>query len=138
MKQLLSGSVIAIKPGSQYDVPSNVNREQELAYPKLPVDDDTYPGKLHGGMSAFLLDHMLAKSCQPAVTANLNISYLQPITPDVPLTLRVWHNRIKGRKKYMGGSIFIRDDRTGRLTEAVRADALFIEPEASQKQQLED
>lgn len=87
-----------------------------------------YPDKLHGGMSAFLLDHMLAECCQPALTANLNISYLRPIAPDLPLTLRVWHSRSEGRKRYLRACILIPDNTAGRLMEAVRAEALFIEP----------
>ncbi|THC88021.1 hypothetical protein EYZ11_012530 [Aspergillus tanneri] len=89
-----------------------------------------YPGKLHGGVSALLLDHMFANCCNPAVTAQLSVKYYRSIPPEVPITIRVWQAKTDGRKKYMKGCICMRDESTGSMINAVEADALFIQPKS--------
>ncbi|KAB8240021.1 HotDog domain-containing protein [Aspergillus flavus] len=87
-----------------------------------------YPGMLHGGVSAFLLDHLFADCCSPAVTARLEVSYHRPVPPDIPIIIRVWPVKVEGRKKYMKGCIRVREDRTGKIVDAIEAEALFIQP----------
>lgn len=87
-----------------------------------------YPGKLHGGVQSFLLDQILADCCQPAVTANLNISFLKPIDPGKPIMLLARPVRVEGRKIYMEASIKVRDEKSGAMIDMTRANALFIHP----------
>lgn len=96
-----------------------LNTAQKICY---------YPGKLHGGIQSFLLDQILADCCQPAVTANLNISFLKPIDPEKPIMLFARPVSVEGRKIYMEGSIKVRDGETGAMNDATRVNALFIHP----------
>ncbi|KAH1286197.1 hypothetical protein KXX11_002566, partial [Aspergillus fumigatus] len=89
-----------------------------------------YPGKLHGGIQAFYLDNLFADCCRGALTANLTLSYLRPVNPRDPLSFSVWPVKVEGRKTYMEGCIKIPDAKTGAMTEAVRAKALFIRPKS--------
>ncbi|KAJ5751520.1 uncharacterized protein N7511_008485 [Penicillium nucicola] len=87
-----------------------------------------YPGKLHGGYQAFLIDQLFADCCKPAVTANLTLSYQRPVSPDAELFLEAWPTKVKGRKIEMEGSIRTLDKDTGDMTTVVTASALFIIP----------
>lgn len=87
-----------------------------------------YPGKLHGGYQAFLMDHLFADCCSPALTANLSIDYMLPIPPRTTLVLNAWPAKIEGRKIFMEGSIMIAKEMTGEIVPAARAKALFIVP----------
>ncbi|KAL1967387.1 hypothetical protein VTN77DRAFT_3172 [Rasamsonia byssochlamydoides] len=40
-----------------------------------------YPGKLHGGILAFILDQVLVRCCDPALTAKLEINFRNPVPP---------------------------------------------------------
>ncbi|KAJ6041340.1 HotDog domain-containing protein [Penicillium canescens] len=95
-----------------------------------------YPGKLHGGYQAFLLDQLFADCCNqlfvdccnPPVTASLTLSYHQPVPPDAELFLEAWPTKVNGRKIEMEGSIKLMDKDTGDLATVVTASALFIIP----------
>ncbi|KAJ5825634.1 HotDog domain-containing protein [Penicillium riverlandense] len=87
-----------------------------------------YPGKLHGGYQAFLMDHIFADCCSPALTANLSIDFMLPIPPKTTLLLNAWPAKIEGRKIFMEGSIMITEEMTGEMVSAARAKALFITP----------
>ncbi|KAJ6125931.1 HotDog domain-containing protein [Penicillium samsonianum] len=89
-----------------------------------------YPGKIHGGYQAFLMDQLFADCCKPAVTANLTMEFMHPIQPDIKLVLRVWPVKIEGRKTWMEGAIKIPEKCSDRLLLAARATALFILPKA--------
>lgn len=97
-----------------------LDAEQKICY---------YPGKLHGGYLAFLMDEHFANCCPLAVTAHFNMDFLHSINPDIAvLALRAWPVKIDGRKIYMEGSITIPDENTDRELLAARATALFILP----------
>ncbi|KAJ5105535.1 HotDog domain-containing protein [Penicillium alfredii] len=87
-----------------------------------------YPGKLHGGYQAFLMDQLFADCCSPALTANLSIDYMRPIVPETTLLLDVWPAKIEGRKIFMEGSIMVPEETTGEMVPAAKAKALFILP----------
>ncbi|KAJ5117740.1 HotDog domain-containing protein [Penicillium atrosanguineum] len=87
-----------------------------------------YPGKIHGGYQSFLMDQLFADCCQPAVTANLTMSFLRPLPPDSEILLEVWPVEIKGREINMEGSVQISEPYSGRKVLAARATALFILP----------
>jgi acyl-coenzyme A thioesterase PaaI-like protein len=89
-----------------------------------------YEGKLFGGYIAFLIDRILADCCErkPAYTASLNTSFLLAIPPDVPIMLRAWPVKVDGRKTFLEGSVQIPGKTTGEWVNAIKAEALFIEP----------
>jgi acyl-coenzyme A thioesterase PaaI-like protein len=87
-----------------------------------------YPGKLHGGYQAFLLDQLFADCCKPAVTASLTLNYQRPAPPDAELFLEAWPTKVNGRKIEMEGSIKILDGSTGNMITVVTASALFVSP----------
>ena len=89
-----------------------------------------YPGKVHGGYQAFLMDQLFADCCQPepAVTAHFTMDYRRPIQPDSELVLSAWPVRVEGRKISMEGSINISEKCSGQMLLAARATALFILP----------
>ena len=87
-----------------------------------------YPGKLHGGYQAFLLDQLFADCCNPAVTAGMTLSYHRPVPPDAELFLEAWPTKVNGRKIEMEGSIKLLDKDTGDMATVVTASALFISP----------
>jgi acyl-CoA thioesterase FadM len=71
---------------------------------------------------------MFADYCAPAVTASLNITYLKPIPPDALITVRVWLEKMEGRKKFMKGCILFFDENTHSMSDAIQAEALFVQP----------
>lgn len=93
-----------------------------------------YPGILHGGIVATVLDETLSfitpgarlrwqnHSAAEVVTAYLNTRYLKPV--DIPGTflVRVWLVKAEGRKTFVAGSI--ENERGEKVAEA---DALFVE-----------
>lgn len=87
-----------------------------------------YPGKLHGGYQALLIDQLLADCCRPAVTASLSIDYKRPIEPGTRMRLRVWPVKRDGRKIHMEGSIMIPTNETGAMVLATQIRALFVTP----------
>lgn len=97
----------------------SLDAEQKICY---------YPGKLHGGYLAFLMDEHFANCCPSAVTAHFNMDFLHAISPDIVLALRAWPVKIDGRKIYMEGSITIPDQKNDRELLAARATALFNLP----------
>lgn len=93
-----------------------------------------YPGILHGGIVATVLDETLSfitpgarlrwqnQSAAEVVTAYLNTRYLKPV--DIPGTflVRVWLVKAEGRKMFVAGSI---ENEHGE--KVAEADALFVE-----------
>lgn len=105
--------------GQKAQVALSLHPRQRICY---------YPNLLHGGYQAFLLDHLFADCCHPAVTAELKVSYSRPIPPDSTLLLKVWPTKANGRKIYMSGSITPITQCQDKETPAVMAEALFILP----------
>lgn len=93
-----------------------------------------YPGILHGGIVATVLDETLSfitpgarlrwqnPNASAPVTAYLNTRYLMPV--DIPGTylVRVWLVKAEGRKTFVAGSI---ENESGE--KVAEADALFVE-----------
>lgn len=84
------------------------------------------PGRVHGGVCALLLDHVLGATAhrpgRPAVTGTLTIRYLAP-TPLGPLRVEAWIDREEGSKTFAVGHITNTDG-----TASVRAEGVFIRP----------
>ncbi|KAJ6008976.1 hypothetical protein N7522_003992 [Penicillium canescens] len=89
-----------------------------------------YDGKLFGGYVAFLMDRILADCCKPAFTAYLNTSFLLPVPPTVPIVLRAWPEKVEGRKIFLKGSVQIPGTSSNEWLDAIKAEALFIQPKA--------
>lgn len=90
-----------------------------------------HEGKVHGGILAFLLDHMFADCCalmdrsRRAVTADLKLSFVRPVSPNLPTSFHVWVAKVEGRKIQMAGTVSSIDRELGEVV-AVKAEALFI------------
>lgn len=94
-----------------------------------------YPGMVHGGLLAALLDEGLARCCFPAlpnkigVTANLNLDYRAPALTEGYFVLRANTTKVEGRKAFVEGRIeSLTTDETTEPTVHVEAKALFVEP----------
>jgi uncharacterized protein (TIGR00369 family) len=74
--------------------------------------NETYQGAtgfIHGGMIATLLDEVMSKANRfrkaRAVTAELNVEYLQPVRVGVDLIVEGWETDARGRNLFLQGEI---------------------------------
>jgi acyl-coenzyme A thioesterase PaaI-like protein len=84
------------------------------------------PGRVHGGVSALVLDHMLGEAASEGLsrarfTGTITVKYLRG-TPLGPLRSEAWIDRTEGVKVYARGTISDADGVT------VEAEGVFIEP----------
>ncbi len=84
------------------------------------------PGRVHGGVSALVLDHMLGEAAseglsKPRFTGTITVKYLRG-TPLGPLRSEAWIDRVEGVKVFARGTI---SDAAG---VTVEADGVFIQP----------
>lgn len=84
------------------------------------------PGRVHGGVSALVLDHMLGEAASEGLskarfTGTITVKYLRG-TPLGPLRSDAWIERVEGVKVFARGTI---SDAQG---VTVQADGIFIEP----------
>ena len=88
----------------------------------VPVQFQGYPGIVHGGIIAAMLDEISARaflgdgSPRFLVTVKLSVRYRKPVPVGVPLTLRGRAGHDNGRAAYATGEIF--DDQGILLAEA--------------------
>jgi len=94
-----------------------------------------WPGIVHGGMLATLLDEGLARCCFPALpnkvgmTATLTVDYRAPTPADSYLVMRAETTKVEGRKAWVEGRIESLPEKEGEPVKVfVEARALFIEP----------
>lgn len=84
------------------------------------------PGRVHGGVIAWILDAVLSRAMHAAfkigVTGTLNVRYMAstPIETRLRCTARI--REIEGRKMYIEGAIFDGD------TQTVAAEGVFFQP----------
>ncbi|KAI9829795.1 MAG: hypothetical protein M1826_005372 [Phylliscum demangeonii] len=96
-----------------------------------------YPGIVHGGMLATMLDEGLAHCCFPALpnkvgmTANLTINYRNPAPAGNYYVLRAKTVKVEGRKAWVEGHIENLVDEGETATVFVEASALYIEPRSA-------
>ncbi|EHA50915.1 hypothetical protein MCOR07_011173 [Pyricularia oryzae] len=96
-----------------------------------------YPGIIHGGFLATMLDEGLARCCLPAVsntivlTANLNIDYRAPCKANQYIVLRAKTVKVEGRKVSVEGRLetLVEPGETPLLL--AEAKALFISPKGA-------
>ncbi|KAI5855625.1 HotDog domain-containing protein [Tricharina praecox] len=93
-----------------------------------------YPGLIHGGMLATLLDEGLARCCFPALpnkigmTANLTINYRKPSPAESFVVLKAKTVKVEGRKAWVEGHIETLAQDGQEPVVLVEASALMIEP----------
>ena len=93
-----------------------------------------YPGIVHGGLLATLLDEGLARCCFPALphkiamTANLSVNYRKPAPAGRYYVLRAKTLKVEGRKAWVEGHIETLEDEGKEPTIVADASALYIEP----------
>lgn len=89
------------------------------------------PGRVHGGVIAWILDALLSRAMHAAlkigVTGTLNIRYMAstPIETELRCTARI--ARMEGRKMFIEGAIFNGDQQT------VQAEGIFLQPDFSKR-----
>jgi hypothetical protein len=84
------------------------------------------PGRVHGGVSALVLDHMLGEAASEGLsrarfTGTITVKYLRG-TPLGPLRCDAWIDHTEGAKAFARGTISDAEGVT------VEADGVFIEP----------
>lgn len=89
-------------------------------------------GRVHGGVSALLLDQLLGEAVavagRPGMTGTLTLRYRKPALLG-PLSLRGWLNRTEGPKSIARGELH---DREGLCVEA---EGVFVMPRAAREHQ---
>src|ERR1700734_2614719 len=77
---------------------------------KLGAEYQGGPGFIHGGIIATVLDEAMGKVCRfrkvRAVTAELNVEYLQPVPVDRMLRVEGYELEMKGRSLSIQGEIW--------------------------------
>ncbi|KAI0998231.1 hypothetical protein K3495_g9964 [Podosphaera aphanis] len=93
-----------------------------------------YPGLVHGGFLATLLDEGLARCCFAALpnkvglTANLNINYRAPVPAGTYIVLFAKTTKVEGRKAWVEGHLETLANDGEKPLLLAEASALFIEP----------
>lgn len=89
------------------------------------------PGRVHGGVIAWILDAVLSRAMHAAfkigVTGTLNIRYMAATPIETPLRCTAHIREIDGRKMFIEGAIFDGD------TQTVAAEGVFFQPRFGKK-----
>jgi acyl-coenzyme A thioesterase PaaI-like protein len=88
------------------------NQENEVrCRVTLPSEYQGYPGIVHGGVVATIMDEVLGRAGMTGedyefmVTANLEIKYRKPVPTDEPLEFRGWVTGIRKGLKFTAGEL---------------------------------
>ena len=99
---------------------------------KLPAEYQGGPGFIHGGIIATVLDEAMGKLCRfravRAVTADLTVEFLKPVSVDAPLLIEAYEVDKMGRNLYFAGEI---RNQAGDLLARGRGRFVVIEPRES-------
>lgn len=106
------------------------NGEESRCELALPLQYQGPPGRVHGGIVALLLDHVLGHAANSggvprSYTRYLNVSYEAATPIGEPLIIVGRTARQDGRKRFMEGEILCNGE------VRVRAEGLWIEPRAT-------
>lgn len=89
------------------------------------------PGRVHGGVIAWILDALLTRAMHAAqkigVTGTLNIRYMASTPVAVELRCTAKLVRMEGRKMFIEGAIFNGEQQT------VQAEGIFLQPDFSKR-----
>jgi len=96
---------------------------------KLSAEYQGGPGFIHGGIIATVLDEAMGKVSRfrgvRAVTAELNVEYLKPVSVDAPLLIEAYEVEKTGRNLHFVGEI---RNQAGDLLARGRGRFVVIEP----------
>jgi len=96
---------------------------------KLGAEYQGGPGFIHGGIIATVLDEAMGKLCRfravRAVTAELTVEYLKPVSVDAPLLIEAYEVEKTGRNLHFVGEI---RNQAGDLLARGRGRFVVIEP----------
>jgi uncharacterized protein (TIGR00369 family) len=99
---------------------------------KLGAEYQGGPGFIHGGIIATVLDEAMGKVCRfrgvRAVTAELTVEYLKPVSVDAPLLIEAYEVEKTGRNLHFVGEI---RSQAGDLLVRGRGRFVVIEPRES-------
>jgi acyl-coenzyme A thioesterase PaaI-like protein len=89
------------------------------------------PGRVHGGVIAWILDALLSRAMHAAlkigVTGTLSIRYMASTPIDTELRCTAKIVRMEGRKMFIEGAIFNGEQQT------VQAEGIFLQPDFSKR-----
>ena len=106
----------------------NVGPGQVEANYSVPRSFEGYPGIVHGGIIAAMLDEVVGRVAMTEdpnhflVTAKLELRYRAPVPVETELRLRGWLERDRGRLVAAAGEILLADG-----TVAVEAEATLVD-----------
>jgi acyl-coenzyme A thioesterase PaaI-like protein len=107
----------------------NNDPERVIAHVKVPEDYNGYPGVVHGGIVAAMLDEtagraaLLTDNERLLVTLKLETAYRQPTPTNTELTVTGWIVQDRGSRVKVAGEIRLPD---GTLTAS--CSALLVQP----------
>jgi uncharacterized protein (TIGR00369 family) len=97
-----------------------------FAFPVISGAFDGYPGNVHGGMIATMLDEVMSKSVRQAgylaMTRHIEVDYVRPVPSSARLRIEGRITGDEGRKHWTQGRI---RDEEGKIL--ARAKGLFVE-----------
>ena len=97
------------------------------------------PGFIHGGIIATVLDEVMGKVCRfrgvRAVTAELNVEYLEPVLVDADLVVEGYEVEMKGRNLFLAGDI---RDVSGRVLARGKGRFVIVDPKRHANQAAKD
>jgi len=106
---------------------------------KLGAEYQGGPGFIHGGIIATVLDEAMGKVCRfrgmRAVTAELIVEYLKPVSVDAPLLIEAYEVEKTGRNLHFVGEI---RNQAGVLLARGRGRFVVIEPRESRVKETAD
>ncbi|MGD0402379.1 MAG: PaaI family thioesterase [Candidatus Acidiferrales bacterium] len=106
---------------------------------KLGAEYQGGPGFIHGGIIATVLDEAMGKLCRfravRAVTAELAVEYLKPVSVDAPLLIEAYEVEKTGRNLHFVGEI---RNQAGDLLARGRGRFVVIEPRESRVKETAD
>jgi len=121
----------------EYKIFKHPTEQKIMAVIKFGTALNGYPGLLHGGISALVIDNsygalFMGLGLPPAFTANLNLNYRSPIKQGSVCILRAKVDSIDGRKLRMSATI--EDAETGKIQ--VESTTLFVNMKLTYFQQI--
>ena len=135
---VIYGALLSDNLVERYDAYRHLNdRTRVTAVVQLGRGVDGHPGVVHGGVLALLMDDVLGFGYEAlgdvpmAVTANLNINYLQAVPAGACLLVQASLQRREGRKLYWHVRVVSSDDESVVFCEAT---SLFVIPRDSYEQ----
>ncbi len=118
-----------------------VAQDRVVAYTQVPTRFQGYPGVVHGGITAAILDETAGRALMgtdPAnsrlmFTARLELRYRHPVPVNTPLRAEGWVLKDRGRTALCAAALYRAEERQP----LAEAEALLVALPASMQQQLD-